>query len=62
MAGQYRPRRLASTLRGPARHGSPAGEIAVSSLAGNANGVLVVTRDSTGAATVDRPFHLTVSC
>lgn len=40
----------------------PTGEIAVSSLAGNANGVLVVTRDSTGAATVDRPFHLTVSC
>jgi hypothetical protein len=41
---------------------SPVGEIAVSSLAGNANGVLVVTRDSTGAATVDRPFHLIVSC
>jgi hypothetical protein len=40
----------------------PAGEIAVSSLAGNANGVLVVTRDGTGAATVDCPFHLTVSC
>ena len=43
--------------------GSPtAGEIAVSSLAGNANGVLVVTRNSTGATTVDRPFHLIVSC
>jgi hypothetical protein len=27
----------------------------------NANGMLVVTRGSTGAATVDRPFHLTVS-
>jgi hypothetical protein len=24
--------------------------------------VLVVTRDSTGAAMVDRSFHLTVSC
>ena len=40
----------------------PAGEVAVGSLAGNANGVLVVTRDSTGATTVDRPFHLIVSC
>jgi hypothetical protein len=40
----------------------PAGEISVSSLAGNANGVLVVTRDSAGAATADRPFHLIVSC
>jgi len=34
----------------------------VSSLAGNANGVLVVTRDSAGANTADRPFHLIVSC
>jgi hypothetical protein len=40
----------------------PAGEIGVSSLAGNANGVLVVTRDSAGAAPADRPFHLIVSC
>ena len=39
-----------------------AGEIAVGSAAGNANGVLVVSRDSAGAAMVDRSFHLTVSC
>jgi hypothetical protein len=51
-----------ATLGDPADGAPPAGEIAVSALAGNANGVLVVTRDSTGAATVDRPFHLTVSC
>ena len=51
-----------ATLGDPADGAPPAGEVAVSSLAGNANGVLVVTRDSTGAATVDRPFHLTVSC
>ena len=51
-----------ATLGDTADGAPPAGEIAVSSLAGNANGVLVVTRDSTGAATVDRPFHLTVSC
>jgi hypothetical protein len=51
-----------ATLGDTADGAPPAGEIAVSSLAGNANGVLVVTRDSTGAATADRPFHLTVSC
>jgi hypothetical protein len=51
-----------ATLGDPADGAPPAGEIAVSSLAGNANGVLVVTRDSAGAATVDRPFHLIVSC
>jgi hypothetical protein len=47
---------------GDTADGSTPGEIAVSSLAGNANGILVVTRDSTGATTVDRPFHLIVSC
>lgn len=51
-----------ATLGDPAAGTPPAGEIAVSSAASNANGVTVVTRDSTGAATVDRPFHLTVSC
>ena len=51
-----------ATLGDTADGAPPAGEIAVSSLAGNANGVLVVTRNSTGAATVDHPFHLTVSC
>jgi hypothetical protein len=51
-----------ATLGDPADGAPPAGEVAVSSLAGNANGVLVVTRDSTGAAMADRPFHLTVSC
>ena len=51
-----------ATLGDTADASPPAGEIAVSSLAGNANGVLVVTRDSTGATTVDRPFHLIVSC
>ena len=51
-----------ATLGDPADGAPPAGEIAVSSLAGNANGVLVVTRDSAGAATADRPFHLIVSC
>ena len=51
-----------ATLGDTADGAPPAGEIAVSSLAGNANGVLVVTRDSTGAATADRPFHLIVSC
>ena len=51
-----------ATLGDPADGAPPAGEIAVGSLAGNANGVLVVTRDSTGAATADRPFHLIVSC
>jgi hypothetical protein len=51
-----------ATLGDIADGAPPAGEIAVSSMAGNANGVLVVTRDSTGATTVDRPFHLIVSC
>jgi hypothetical protein len=51
-----------ATLADTADGAPPAGEIAVSSLAGNANGVLVVTRDSAGAATVDKPFHLIVSC
>ena len=51
-----------ATLGDPADGAPPAGEIAVSSLAGNANGVLVVTRDSGGTATADRPFHLIVSC
>ena len=52
----------AATLGDIADGSPPAGEVAVSSLAGNANGVLVVTHDSTGAATVDKPFHLIVSC
>jgi hypothetical protein len=39
----------------------PAGEVGVSSRAGNAKAVRVVKRDSTGAA-ADRPFHLTVNC
>jgi hypothetical protein len=51
-----------ATLGDTADGAPPAGEIAVSSMAGNANGVLVVTRDSTGATMVDRPFHLIVSC
>jgi hypothetical protein len=51
-----------ATLGDPADGAPPAGEIAVSSLAGNANGVLVVTRDSAGTTTADRPFHLIVSC
>jgi hypothetical protein len=50
-----------ATLGDPADGAPPGGEIAVSSMAGNANGVLVVTRDSAGAA-ADRPFHLIVSC
>jgi hypothetical protein len=50
-----------ATLGDPADGAPPAGEIAASSLAGNANGVLVATRDSAGAA-ADRPFHLIVSC
>jgi hypothetical protein len=37
------------------------GEIAVGTFAGDANGVLVATRNSAGTAS-DRPFHLTVSC
>ena len=52
----------AATLGDPEDGAPPSGEIAVSSLAGNANGVLVVTRDSAGTATADRPFHLIVSC
>ena len=51
-----------ATLGDPAGGAPPAGEIAVSSTAGNANGVTVVTRDSSGAAMADRSFHLTVSC
>jgi hypothetical protein len=51
-----------ATLGDPASGSAPPGEIAVSSAATNANGVTVVTRDSTGASTADRPFHLTVSC
>jgi hypothetical protein len=51
-----------ATLGDPAAGAPAAGEIAVGSVAGNANGVLVVTRDSTGAPMVDRSFHLTVSC
>ena len=39
----------------------PAGEVGVSSRAGNANAVRVITRDSAGTA-ADRPFHLTVNC
>jgi hypothetical protein len=50
-----------ATLGDPAAGAPPAGEIAVGSLAGNSNGVLVVTRDSAGAA-ADRPFHVIVSC
>jgi hypothetical protein len=51
-----------ATLGDPGAAAPPSGEVAVSSLAGNVNGVTVVTRDSTGAAMADRPFHLTVSC
>jgi hypothetical protein len=51
-----------ATLGDPAAGAPAAGEIAVGSVAGNANGVLVVTRDSAGATMVDRSFHLTVSC
>jgi hypothetical protein len=51
-----------ATLGDPADGAPPAGEIGVSSLAGNANGVLVVTRGSGGASMADRPFHLIVSC
>jgi hypothetical protein len=51
-----------ATLGDPAAGAPPAGEIAVGSSTSNANGVTVVTRESTGATTVDRPFHLTVSC
>jgi hypothetical protein len=51
-----------ATLGDPAAGAPAAGEIAVGSVAGNANGVLVVTRDSAGTAMVDRSFHLTVSC
>jgi hypothetical protein len=39
----------------------PAGEVGVSSRAGNANAVRVITRESAGTA-ADRPFHLTVNC
>jgi hypothetical protein len=39
----------------------PAGEAGASQRAGNAKGVAVVTRDSTGTK-ADRPFHLTVNC
>jgi hypothetical protein len=38
------------------------GQIAVTSAAGNVNGVRVVTRSSDGTNTVDRSFHLIVSC
>ena len=38
------------------------GQIAVTSAAGNVNGVRVVARNSDGTATVDRSFHLIVSC
>ncbi len=51
-----------ATLGDVAAGAPPAGEVAVGSTAGNANGVTVVTRDGTGAAPADRPFHLTVSC
>jgi hypothetical protein len=51
-----------ATLGDPAAGAPPAGEIAVGSAAGSANGVVVVTRASDGLTTVDRPFHLTVSC
>jgi hypothetical protein len=37
------------------------GQIAVTSAAGNVNGVRVITRDSMGDL-ADRAFHLTVSC
>jgi hypothetical protein len=50
-----------ATLGDPGAGLPPIGEIGTGSATGNANGVVVVTRDSTGA-NVDRPFHLTVSC
>jgi hypothetical protein len=52
----------AATLGDPADGAPPAGEIAVSSLAGNANGVLVVTRDRRGHGDSRPPLHLIVSC
>jgi hypothetical protein len=38
------------------------GQIAVTSAPGNVNGVRVITRNSEGTNTVDRSFHLIVSC
>ena len=50
-----------ATLGDPTTGIPPAGEIGVASRPGNANGVLVATRSSLGAA-ADRPFHLVVVC
>ena len=38
------------------------GQIAVTAAAGTVNGVRVITRNSAGTDTVDRSFHLIVSC
>jgi hypothetical protein len=50
-----------ATLGNTAGGGPSAGEIGVASRDGNANGVGVATRSSTGAA-ADRSFHLVVVC
>jgi hypothetical protein len=60
-AGDVRECTYFATLGEPGTGAPGAGEIAVGTLAGDANGVRVVTRNSTGAA-ADHPFHLTVSC
>ena len=49
-----------ATLGDESAAGPGTGQIAVTSVAGNANGVRVVTRDSAGAL-ADRSFHLIVS-
>ena len=50
-----------ATLGDESASGPGTGQIAVTSAAGNVNGVRVVTRNSTGDP-VDRSFHLIVSC
>ena len=50
-----------ATIGDPATGIPPDGEVGVASRSGNANGVLVVTRNSAGADT-DLPFHLVVVC
>ena len=51
----------AATLGDESASGPGTGQIAVTSLASNVNGVRVVTRDSNGTPS-DRSFHLIVSC
>ena len=50
-----------ATLGDESASGPGTGQIAVTSLASNVNGVRVVTRDSAGSPS-DRSFHLVVSC